>query len=110
MSRVPLSARAASLVERLFAAELRELVIDELETQCGSALPLWQPVSPEGLERIRFAVLKLSRGSIEEFSRALEIARIDWRDVLVAAGFGDDVTAHLHWADEQLAKGDLNRR
>ncbi len=68
-----------------------------LVTQCGDNLPLWHDKDPRGLERIRFAALKLSNGSLAELTRAVEIAQTDWRDVLVAAGFGHDVRAHLAW-------------
>ena len=50
-----------------------------------------------GLERIRFAALKLSNGDLGELRQAVQIAGIDWRDVLVAAGFGHDLRAHERW-------------
>lgn len=52
------------------------------------------------LERIRCAVLKLSEGSIEKMREAIRVANEDWRDVLVVAGFGHRVLAHLEWLDE----------
>jgi len=51
----------------------------------------------QSLERIRYAVLKLSHGDLAELRKAVESAQIDWRDVLVAAGFGNDVRAHGAW-------------
>jgi len=53
------------------------------------------------LERIRFAVLKLSGGSQFALLYALRCAQIDWRDVLAAAGFADSTTAHEAWAPEE---------
>ena len=29
--------------------------------------------------------------------RAIALAHLDWRDLLVEAGFADDVNAHLSW-------------
>jgi hypothetical protein len=52
---------------------------------------------------VRFAVPKLSRGNIEQLEREIEGAHCDWRDTLMAAGFGNDVTAHENWMPE--AKG-----
>jgi hypothetical protein len=52
---------------------------------------------PSGFDRIRFAVLKLSRGDLEQLGREIDGAHHDWRDTLVAAGFGDDIHAHLRW-------------
>ena len=40
----------------------------------------------QSLERIRYAVLKLSHGDLAELRKAVETPQIDWRDVLVAAG------------------------
>jgi hypothetical protein len=53
--------------------------------------------TPDGLERVRFAALKLSEGNMEKLHRAVKLAKADWRDLLVAAGFADSVHAHKHW-------------
>jgi hypothetical protein len=50
-----------------------------------------------GLERCRFAALKLSCGQLEKLRGAIELAAKDWRDLLMAAGFGRDLEAHLRW-------------
>ncbi|NIT51444.1 MAG: hypothetical protein GWO41_01485, partial [candidate division Zixibacteria bacterium] len=64
-------------------------------------LPLWNNVTPEGLERIRYAVLKLSGGDLAVLATAVQEANIDWRDVLVMAGFGHDPEIHLTWWPEK---------
>jgi hypothetical protein len=81
----------------MFMEPERQAVAHLLVTECGDNLPLWHDKDPQGLERIRFAVLKLSNGSMPECARAVQIAQKDWRDVLVAAGFGHDIRAHLTW-------------
>ena len=73
-----------------------------LEAECGTNLPFMNRETPESLERIRFAVLRLSRGSMAELARAVSIARVDWRDVLVAAQFASDLDAHHAWLREQI--------
>jgi len=67
--------------------------------RCGADLPLSSHMGsdPAGFDRIRFAVLKLSRGDLERLSREIEGAHLDWRDTLMAAGFGEDTHAHLRW-------------
>jgi len=50
-----------------------------------------------GLERFRFAALKLSRGRMDKLADAVRLANKDWRDLLVAAGFADSVDAHKDW-------------
>jgi hypothetical protein len=48
--------------------------------------------------------LKLSAGNIDKLKAAIELAKTDWRDLLVAAGFADDTTAHKRWiAQERIS-------
>ena len=56
------------------------------------------------MERIRFAAIKLSQGNINKLLRAIDEARMDWRDLFMAADFGYDVNAHEKWAKEILDK------
>jgi len=49
------------------------------------------------LDRCRLAALKYSDGDLSKLERAVELGRRDYRDLLVAAGFGNDVRAHLKW-------------
>jgi len=97
MHPVPLSPETARRLDALFDAAARSKVAELLMTECGANLPLWIDTDPRGLERIRFAVLKLSNGDMNALERAIQIAQNDWRDVLVAAGFGNSVRAHESW-------------
>lgn len=102
MPRVALTANTLWLIERMFPSELCASVVALLEAECGSGLPFMGEARPEGLERVRFAVLKLSKGSTTELAREVALAKIDWRDVLVAADFATDVRAHQVWLREQI--------
>lgn len=85
-------------IAALFPEEKRAEVADLLVSRCGD-----DPFSGDRMaeiERIRFAVLKISGGSIDRLRAAIELARTDWRDALVGAGFGDDTRAHLRWLVE----------
>lgn len=53
----------------------------------------WTPVQ---LERIQFAALRASGGTLEGLQQALALGRADWRDLVMSAGFGDP-QAHLSW-------------
>lgn len=97
MPAVPLSPETQRRLDALFAGRARETAAQLLITQCAANLPLWTNTDPLGLERIRFAVLKLSGGDLAELERAVQIAQVDWRDALVAAGFGQNVKAHESW-------------
>jgi hypothetical protein len=50
------------------------------------------------MERIRFAVIKLAKESSMSIDSAVELAQKDWRDLLMAAGFGNELDAHEKWA------------
>jgi hypothetical protein len=102
MRSVPLSAPTLKLVERQFGQQHRAQAVAALEADCGANLPFMEKGNPESLERIRFAVLKLSEGSVSKLEQAITLAKQDWRDALVAAEFGDDLQAHAAWAREQL--------
>jgi hypothetical protein len=74
-------------------------VCDVLTRECGDELPLTgSPSSPRTHERIRFAVLKLSNGDLTKLRGLVHHGNVDWRDVLVWAGFGNSRTAHEEWA------------
>jgi hypothetical protein len=53
--------------------------------------------TPAQLERIRFAALRVSGGSLEGLRNALVLGRTDWRDLVMSAGFGQDPLAHESW-------------
>jgi hypothetical protein len=73
----PLTPAVAQKIEALFPPESREAV----STHDGRAV--WcRPSSIHAHERLR---------------QEIEGAHIDWRDTLMAAGFGEDIHAHLKW-------------
>jgi hypothetical protein len=97
MTGVPLSFETQRRLDALFHGTARTIAADLLVTQCGGNLPFNEAADARSLERIRFAALKLSNGDLAELRSAVELAQIDSRDVLVAAGFGQDVRAHEAW-------------
>ena len=66
-----------------FAADDAKLVVDELD---ALTLPLIDGSAPE---RIQAAIVMLAGGDLAKFDEAVRIARVDWRDVLVASGLGN---------------------
>ena len=89
-------------IRLLFPRDQWERVEAMLADRCGADLPLVKHMGddPAHFDRLRLAVLKLSGGTLEGLERELEGARYDWRDTLVLAGFGHDVTAHERWWPE----------
>src|SRR4051794_11600613 len=94
---VELSDGTIRRIERLFSAADREAAARLLVSECGSNLPWYEDATPASLERVRFAALKLSEGDIPKLQDAILLAQTDWRDLLMAADFGFDVTAHSAW-------------
>ena len=77
-----------------------------LEQECGANLPFCEkPEALQLIERIRFAALRVSVGSIAKLTEAVQLAKSDWRDLLVAAGFGDSMEEHHKWCKETLLRG-----
>jgi len=52
---------------------------------------------PALLERVRSAAIRTSRGNMGRLREAVALAQLDWRDLLLAADFADDLEAHLRW-------------
>jgi len=99
-----LSPRTRQLTEIIFPAKHVEEAVQWLEDECGNNIPSCSNHDEFRMERIRFAVLKLSRGNITNLLHAIDEARMDWRDLFMAADFGQDVNAHEKWAEEILKR------
>jgi hypothetical protein len=97
VAAIELSEETERRLGALFTGAARRTARDILMTRCGSSLPFCEDADAHGMERIRYAVLKLSNGSLDELERAVAIAAEDWRDVLVAAGFADSILVHEKW-------------
>jgi hypothetical protein len=97
ISTLALSLETQRRLEILFQGELRAEATRLLVEECGNNLPFCENGDEYSLERIRFAALKLSGGDLSRLRKAAELAKLDWRDLLGASGFGDDTQAHKHW-------------
>jgi hypothetical protein len=85
-------------VEALFPPEDVAPAERLLAEECAEALPaIAKPATPDSLERIRFAALRVSGGSLPRLREAIALARLDWRDLLMEADFADDPDAHRSW-------------
>lgn len=96
-----LSPFTALLVKKLFPSNTLE-VSRLLQEQCGQNLPFCEDGTPESLHRLRFAALKAREGNVDKLREAVELAKLDWRDLLVWAKFDNDLDAHERWAKQIL--------
>lgn len=94
-----LSQATIDCIYTLFAQNQSDQVKTKLMEQCLNQLALVNNTQDYQLliERIGFAVLKLSQADIDKLDLVLQQTRIDWRDTLVKAGFATDNLAHLKW-------------
>lgn len=100
---VDLTPRTIRVIEHFFPSEdARREVRRLLETECAEALPFMSTGTSEDLERIRFAVLRESGGDLPRLRRAVEMAKVDWRDLLMGAGFGLQTDAHERWYEDHF--------
>jgi hypothetical protein len=90
--------RTRHVLRVVFPPNLWERVEKTLVIDCGPEHVHSRDFDGEAMERIWLATLKLSDGRITAFENAVLLAQIDWRDVLLGAGFGSDLEAHIKWA------------
>jgi hypothetical protein len=91
-------------VEILFAPADRDAAKALLYERCGNNLPFQQKADQYQLERFRFAALKYSDGDFSRLEQAVELAQVDWRDLLMAVGFAVDIYAHRKWEPKPAAE------
>lgn len=94
--------------ERIEAVFSEELVDEAAELLSGMTLGLLGDSAAE-LERIRIAAIRVSGGFIDALCDAIELADVDWRDLLLSAGFADDIDAHLTWTPKRFTQSVADR-
>lgn len=104
-----LTPKTTRRIEVLFAAQEWGNVMGLLESECGQNLASLGNATPRQLERVRFAALKLSGGNIEKLYEAIALAQTDWRDLLMAAGFGESIHAHKKWLIGRVIQNYISR-
>ena len=102
---VELSSETLRRLETLFSSETQDVAALLLREECGNNLPLLRDADGNAVERIRIAALKVSGGDLAKLEQAVDLAKTDWRDLLVAAGFEHDVQAHLKWLPQSPQPG-----
>ena len=99
-----LSIKTEQILMAVFPAERQEKARDLIQSECGRNLPFFESNTKEEMERIRFAVLKISEGDLDKLHDAIELAQTDWRDLLMSAGFENDTIEHERWYRSVIEK------
>jgi len=92
---IPLSEATRERLTALF--DSNDLATAEQLLVALTGEPSASPATPESLERLRFAAIRVSGGTVHGLREALDLATTDWRDLLAAARFAGDVRAHSQW-------------
>lgn len=94
---VELSQSVASAIQLTFREADWNIVSDLLEREHADNLPMMRGIhDPARYDRGRMALLKLSAGNLDSLHKAVVLGKRDWRDLLMAADFGQ-LNAHLDW-------------
>jgi len=85
-----LSGEILEKIRSVFPSEQIEEVARILITQCGQNLPFMEKADQfnQNLRRVRLSVLGLCKGDMHKLRELVEDAKRDWRDVIVAGGYG----------------------
>ena len=97
---IPLSSRVSQLVSALFPEAESRRISERLLIEASENIPFHEDATPEGMDRVRFAILKRIKQSRKNEDPAFEDAKCDWRDLYVSAGFSNSATAHDAWFEK----------
>lgn len=92
------------LIASVCPVALQPAVTALLSESCSHQLP-GVGTSPEWMaliDRVQLAAIRGSEWSFERITKSVTLARLDWRDLLVAKGFANDLGAHRHWQANAL--------
>lgn len=98
-----LSIKTKQIIDKLFTDNDKPQVIMLLKNDCGNNLPFCKNATPHQMERIRFAAMKVSGGMVNELKKVIDLAKADWRDLLINAEFANDEVSHEIWANKVLS-------
>ena len=105
---VKLSDRVVKTVQRTFTLDQQPEANRLLEQKCVR-FPYTEN-TPEGLERNRLAVLKIAAGNLDELRKQIEVAKIDWRDVINEAEYPEASSMGLSAELDQETREQVERR
>ncbi len=98
-----LSDRAREVLGRLFEEPKRSKMAARLVDEASENIPFCEKSTSSQMDRIRFSIMKLVGEDGMSEDSAFELAKGDWRDLFMSAGFGDSATAHEVWFDKLMA-------
>jgi hypothetical protein len=98
------------LIQKTCPTSHQQAVGNLLSDQCSVSLP-GVGIPPEWIDvidRVQLATIRGSSWNIEKLKSNVSLANSDWRDVLMAAGFGENLTAHTLWQKAAVQSHDVS--
>jgi hypothetical protein len=98
-----LSSDKLKIICARFPVEDQQNIIEGIEAYLNSLVQAYKnEIDSDFIERITCAILKCSGNNYKKYQKAISLAKQDWRDLLVAAGFANSTTIHLEWLKNTL--------
>jgi hypothetical protein len=92
-----LTPRTLQILGIMFSGASRQEMLVRLEQECSAVALGCRNWTPPQMERLWFAVIKLAHERPDLIPKTFALAKTDWRDLLMAAGFGHEPDAHEKW-------------
>ena len=99
---IELTYKTVQLIDKLFEEVDRQEASKLLKFECADNIAFNNDNNPIGMERIRFAAIKLSKGNLAKLYYAVDLAQKDWRDLLLFSDCAHDLNSHEIWANNVL--------
>ena len=99
---IELTQRTVQLINNLFVKADRQEASKLLKFECADNIAFNNGNNSIGMERIRFAAIKLSQGNLAKLYYAVDLAQKDWRDLLLFSDCALDLNSHEIWANNVL--------
>jgi len=99
------------LVTRCCPISHQQEIIDLLSQQCSDNLPGIgrTPEWDELVDRVQLAAIRGSDWNLDKIKASVSMANVDWRDLLVGAGFGTSLSAHQVWQQRAIESHDVSK-
>lgn len=98
-------------VDRLLAIVVEEpnrsRLAARLQEEAANNIPFHEKSKANDMDRIRFAILKLISENPSSEDAVFDLAKLDWRDLFMGAGFGYDAKEHVKWYQRFTGDGDV---
>ena len=102
---LPLSKRSQRVAAVLFTEARLSQITNRLITEASENIPFHEQSSSSDMVRIRFSIMKLASVPGADDDAIFDLAKTDWRDLFMAAGFAYSADEHHKWYKSLVTDG-----